>query len=412
MKQRVVRWTGFLSLYFISIVYSAAQTDTHVQKDHESVSSIGPLYVQAFDLTQSFDGKIQLVNQDLKSDLNGYELEWSIERIDAWNGAQLLFSDRISLENIEAEPYTEISLDLPANWKEGDVLNLSLFGKDGALNYSLSEPIRMPKEGNQNYFKQRLPLENQPILVRESTVDFQIAAGENLYIFSKQKGNLELVKIGRRFVNFSQTIEEGLFSSAIQKLTWKRLKDGSVQIKSTYQSNSKELAWTVLPNGELKVEIFSNEALADLGALEFAFPEEKVKYAQWIGEGANRENERNHFGIWKKDLKDLLAERDFDSDSRVSYPYIHALFLETDDGSIEVRSETPSVYLSLDKPAVMDNSTEQSDRIALASELKLYFSISKDFSPLNTSSASIIPVNLKVNKTELSSSMVMWFRFN
>lgn len=412
MKQGIGRLIGLLSLYFIPLIHTDAQTAMDTEKVIESTSLSNPVYIQTFDLTESFGGKIQVINLDQKLDLKGYLLDWTIERIDAWNGSQLLFSDRIELANSTVDKNTEISLDLPTNWKDGDVLNLTLLGNDGSIIHTLSEPIRKPKEGNQNYFKHRSPLESQSILVRESTVDFQITAGENLYIFGKQKGNLELVKVGRRFINFSQTIEEGLFSSSVQNLTWKKLKDGSVQIKSTYQTNPKILAWTILPNGELKLEISSQDAQADVRRIGFSFPEEKLKYAQWIGDGSKEESEKPNFGLWKRSLKDLLADSAFDSDLKGQNSFIHALFLETEEGTIEVRSETPSVYLSLDKQQVKERPVESAEQITSASDLKFYFNVTENLPANSSPSNAVIPVNLSDNKEQLSSEIVMWFRFN
>ena len=410
MKHRVGRLIGLLGLYIITLIHTYAQTDRNVQTVFEPVSLNTPVYIEPFELTESFDGIIQLVANNSKAAFHGYALNWSVEKIDAWNGTKKLFENRITIGESWQDQSNQVSLGLPTNWTDGDLLNLSLMDTNSAVVYSISEPIRTPKEGNQSYFKQRSELDNQTIRVRESTQDFQVAVGETLYIFGKEKGNLMLVKIGMRFINFSQNTEEGHFSSAIQKLTWKRMKDGEIQIRSTYQTNSNVLTWTVFPNAELKMEISSLESVADLQGIEFFFPEEKVEKTQWIGEASNESSEVGTFGLWIKNPKDLLEATSIDNQLKVALDF-HALLLDTDDGSIEVRSETPNIYLSLDRVEEKFKTLPNGPLLASDSAINFHFTIQEDYSRFNSLSGNLIPVDLKT-KEEIPPHMVLYLRFN
>ncbi|RAI93882.1 hypothetical protein [Algoriphagus yeomjeoni] len=410
MKHSGGRLIGLFGLYFITLIYTNAQTDQNVQPVFEPVSLSTPVYIQPFDLNESFDGIIQLITQDPQSDLNGYELKWSIEKIDAWNGTQTLFTNRKAVGKNDIGLRNEVALDLPANWTAGDLLNLSLLDTNAVVLYSISEPIRKPKEGNQSYFKQRSVLDNQRIRVRESTLDFQVVVGETLYIFGKEYGNLQLVKIGMRFINFSQNIEVGHFSSAVQKLTWKRLKDGAIQIKSTYQANSNVLTWTVFPNGELKMEISSLESIADLEGIEFSFPAEKVEKTQWIGEGSHELSEVGTFGLWRTNPEELLAESTIDSRLKVALG-IHALLLDTDEGSIEVRSETPNIFLRLDRVEEKFDTMENGSLLDSASAINFHFNIQNEYSQYYSLSETRAPIDVKTSE-ETPPHMVLLMRFN
>ena len=223
MKYRVGRLIGLLGLYFVPLYYSEAQTELIHQSFFEPGSSA---YLESIDLTQSFDGKIHLVTKNRKSGSNGYILHWSIGKIDSWNGTQVFASDQIAIAEPVCDKNSEIALNLPSNWKDGDLLNLSLQEEaDREIIYGISEPIHKPKEGNQSYFSQRPEKENHKIRMRESTSDFQVDVGEILYVFNKERGNLQLLKIGSKFINFSQNSEQGSLPSSLQNLMWKRLKD-------------------------------------------------------------------------------------------------------------------------------------------------------------------------------------------
>ncbi|MFC5623682.1 hypothetical protein [Algoriphagus winogradskyi] len=410
MKHGGGQLIGLLGLYFITILYSHAQAGQNVQPAFEPISLNTPVYIQPFELTESFDGLVQLVTHQPNFDLSGYTLKWSIEKIDSWNGKQSLFTNQIALGKYITERNNTVSLGLPANWTDGDLLNLSLMDTSSVVLYSLSEPIRKPKEGNQSYFKQRSVLDNQKIRVRESTLDFQVIVGETLYIFGKENGNLQLVKIGTRFINFSQNIEAGHFSAKVQKLTWKRLKDGAIQIRSAYQGNSNILTWTVFPNSELKMEISSPESIADLEGIEFSFPEEKVEKTQWIGEGRHELSEVGTFGLWIQNPQDLLAQSPIDSRLKVAAD-IHAFLLDTDEGSIEVRSETPNINLSLDRVEEKDMTMGNGSLLDSASAINFHFTIQNDYPQYYSISESVIPLNKK-DAEETPPHMVLLLRFN
>ncbi|TDQ19150.1 hypothetical protein DFQ04_0967 [Algoriphagus boseongensis] len=123
------------------------------------------------------------------------------------------------------------------------------------------------------------PLENNPT-VRESTVDLQVRVGEKLYVFGKAQGTLDKVKVGMHVLPFSQNQKiEGIHSD-FHQVTWKRLKDGSIQIQSTYKPWPALLTWLVLPDGRLKMEATSantNGRPLDQLGLGFDFPEEELK---------------------------------------------------------------------------------------------------------------------------------------
>ncbi|SFT48126.1 hypothetical protein SAMN04489724_0934 [Algoriphagus locisalis] len=411
MKHSVSRIIGLLSLYFIALVHTEAQSELNSQQAGGTTTFGSSVFIQPFDLTESFDGKILLLPPKENSLLNDVELDWSIEKIEAWDGARRLFSNRITLDSIVSAHSTVIDLALPVNWRDGDLLNLTLVDKDGLVLYSLSEPIRKPKDGNTSYFKQRLPLENQPIRVRESTTDFQVAAGETLYIFGKKKGNLELVKIGSRFINFSQNMDTKQFSSAVQKLTWKRLKDGAIQIKSTFEANSNALTWIVFPSGELKMEISSNGYMADLQGIEFSFPEEKVENTLWIGEGWKELYDNRAFGLWQKNPNDVLPES-FPDTKVISTQDFHAFLLNTQEGSIEVRSDSPNVFFSIERPEQSETSIVDANSPKSDPELNFHFCYQGNLSQYPYTSEGTMAVTMKSDKKEISPQMVLWFRFN
>lgn len=121
--------------------------------------------------------------------------------------------------------------------------------------------------------------DNSPT-VRESTIDIQVRVGEKLFVFGKAKGTLDNVKVGMHLLNFAQNPSISGVNANLNQVTWKKLKNGAIQIQSSYQPWPNFLTWMVLPDGKLKMEALAAESsqssLANLG-LGFDFPEAELK---------------------------------------------------------------------------------------------------------------------------------------
>lgn len=117
-------------------------------------------------------------------------------------------------------------------------------------------------------------------IVRESTIDIQVRVGEKLYVFGKAQGTLDNVKVGMHLLNFAQNPKIAGVNADFYQVSWKQLKNGAIQIQSSYQPWPTILTWLVLPDGKLKMEAVgpesSNRSLSNLG-LGFDFPEEELK---------------------------------------------------------------------------------------------------------------------------------------
>lgn len=113
------------------------------------------------------------------------------------------------------------------------------------------------------------------ISVRESTVDLQVRVGERLFVFGKASGNLEKVKVGMNVLEFAQSSQiEGL-NSSLKKVEWKKQKDGTILIRSSYEPWPSQLSWIIDELGQLKMEVSPN-TIKNTG-LGFDIPESDLR---------------------------------------------------------------------------------------------------------------------------------------
>ncbi|OYX10813.1 MAG: hypothetical protein B7Z16_18025 [Algoriphagus sp. 32-45-6] len=117
------------------------------------------------------------------------------------------------------------------------------------------------------------------ISVRESTVDLQVRVGDRLFVFGKASGNLEKVKVGMNVLEFAQSSQIEGVNSSLKKVEWKKQKDGTILIRSSYEPWPSQLSWIIDERGQLKMEVSPSKATNS--GLGFNIPEldlEKLEF--------------------------------------------------------------------------------------------------------------------------------------
>ena len=384
-----------------------------------------PIQIESFVLTPKFDGKIKVANKYLFSNLNQSKLEWKIEALDAWKAPKTLFEGAIELPDGKPGETREISLNLPTGWSQGDILILKTIGMYGEELYTQSKAIRTPDLGVKHYFRNEEITEKSTILVRETTTDLQVSVGNKIFFFGKKYANLELVRVDRNLISLVQNPEIEGIESTVSQVIWKRLKDGSIQIGSSFKPYPGTITWTIYEDGKLKMESsapnFRGNAIDILG-MGFSYPEEKVISAKWIGNGPYRVWQNRlkgaEFGLWEKKYNNTMTGHSFE---KLIYPEfkgfhsnLHALELATEEGIIEIRTETPGLYLGLFKPEYPELSTAGVKPTLTKSDLSFLFKIP----PIGTKfhlAEEMGPQGQKAygvsHGGDQGYSMILWFEF-
>ncbi|MDG1279638.1 MAG: glycoside hydrolase family 2 TIM barrel-domain containing protein [Algoriphagus sp.] len=384
-----------------------------------------PVQVEPFILSPNFDGNIRVTNKYLFSNLNQTKLNWSIEAFNGWKERSEIHSGTIDLPEGKPGETRIVNLNLPSSWTSGDVLKITAIGINGEELYTWAKPIHNPTKGNQNYFRNDPPLETQNIVVRETSTDLQIAVGEKIYFFGKKYGNLQLIRVDRDLISLVQREEVEGVESTVSEVSWKRNKDGSIQIQSEYKPYPAKITWTVLTDGRLKMESsapnFNGKNLDILG-LGFSYPEEKVISAQWIGNGPYRVWQNRlkgvEFGLWEKEYNNTMTGFSFENliypEFKGFHSNFHALNLKTEEGEIEIRSETLGLFLGLFNPEIPPLSTPGTRPVLPKGDLSFLYKIS----PIGTKfhlADEMGPQGQKSNGVAHSGdtgySMILWFDF-
>ena len=249
------------------------------------------------------------------------------------------------------------------------------------------------------------PQVENKITVRESTTELQISVGEAIFVFGKAKGTLDKVKVGMHVLPFTQVPAPENNPSNFSKVSWKKLKDGSIQIQSSYHPWPATLTWTVFANGQLKMEASAPSIdFSTLGwlGLGFNIPDKALNQVSWE---AGNSSSANPGGFWKNSNFMEMADPELEMSAEANgfFQLIQKAKLEFESVTVEIRSETPGVFLGLGQPENQDDNFPRFN-----SDLALLFNsqASKPNTPPQAPSEMTVPEPI-VSLNPL----VLWFHF-
>lgn len=386
---------------------------------HSIQSMWSPIQIYFLDQEPQFSGRVGIANQYLFSDLSECQIQIEVLEINGWEKQSIIGSTINSLPPLLPGQSTEVDLELPSQWQDGDVLKFRAFGIHGEELASWTRPLHEPKEGNHRYFDSN-EIEVYPIKVRESIADLQVEVEGKLFFFGKKSGNLELVKIGRKFFYLSQNpVLEGIDIEP-EKISWKKKKDGSIEVSSSYQDERGYLTWTVLPNGQLKLEVAISQLNwkgKELPGVGFNLPDSLIQKVDLISDGPSSvwsyRREVVEFGLWEKINQKIQEEGNLEENQfpefKGEYANFHAVKLTTQEGEIEIKTETSGIVFSLFKPLLPTLFTSGLQKDQLRSDLSFHYD---NFAFRTKNSLIMEPEATNVNESDLDlKPLILWFNF-
>lgn len=239
------------------------------------------------------------------------------------------------------------------------------------------------------------------ISVRESNLELQVSVGSKIFVFGKAKGTLDKVKVGMNVLYFTQVPNSEWGKTTFTNVSWKKLKDGSIQIQSSYIPWPQVLTWTVFADGLLKVEASEPPVdFLDAGwlGLGFNYPDHALSQISW-------NSTENDFGQWKNKNFTPLSNPEIEVQVENSefFQPILTVKLEFEEISIDVRTETSGIFLGLGQ-----SSKGEKFNPIINSDLVFLFKKSNSLSDIQPQAPSD---NLTTLKSISGVPFVLWFHF-
>lgn len=326
-----------------------------------------PVHFQDLFLSPSFDGKLPLENRYFYTNLNKLSFSWTLEKLPLPNmkGLSKQLRGTITAPDVAPGQKGELSLELPSDWQDYEVLYVNATDQHGRVLFTWSWPIKTPKDVMSG-FKPADAAGLDKVKWKESSKEITVNSGELTFVIGKQDGQLKKVENKKGEIPFNNGPHLSAGITDFKSLHTEQFGD-SLVIRSSFEEKSrmKEFSWVFYPSGWVKLEVYYKPEHYDVDfdymGVDFSYPEELVEGVEWLGEGPYR--------VWKNRLHGTsfnVHQKAYNNTVTGVSPMVYPEFkgyhanlywakINSKSQSFVVATETQDVFLRLFTPEYAQN---------------------------------------------------------
>ena len=333
---------------------------------------IGPLHVAG-----RFDGSLRLSNEYLFTDLAQCRMTYAVRTCPSpLRGAdtvgRIVAAGDIPLPSIAPSETRTVRMELPSNFREGDLLELEAFGPDGRSVCAWSYPIRTTGRYFEREAEACTAEHSQPEAVRtDDAVVLRDARTEA--VFDPATGMLRSIRADGRTIPLADGPAAVGMKMVCQpeRSTLRTSPEGAVYCVR-YRGGADSIVWRLRPDGLLEMralllnrasggggfdDAFTDTEVYNLG-LTFSYPESACTGMRWLGRGPYRvwknRIEGTRHGIWHKAYNDTVTGESYDALEYPEFKGYHAglywATLESTSAPWSVHALSDGIFLRLFTP--------------------------------------------------------------
>lgn len=337
-----------------------------------------PVQIMNTELADNFDGSFTVENRYDFTNLKDCHFVWTLKTIKD-NKESIVKSGEIKGFNLAPHATGTLKVNLPANWKDANVLYLTAYGPQGEDLWTWDWAWK----NTTDFYT--LSKGNSSVSAKEVGDNLVVTTGNTILTFDKKSGTLASVKKnnrnlsfgnGPRFVAFrrgdrsmdvyynhddnSARSKERIYEdiSGENKLTKfdYKVSGDSVEVVADYFGNMRQARWVIKKDGTIRLDYaYQYEGVVELMGIMFDYPEDQVVSKKWLGNGPYRVwQNRLHgptLGIWENQYNDPIPGESF------LYPEFKGYFsnwkwasLNTSEGVINLKNTDEDNYLGVYSP--------------------------------------------------------------
>lgn len=258
-----------------------------------------PVHLEPRDITPAFDGKLRLENRYFYTNLKQCRFSYKLAKLDnpGQKNTTAPKTGAIAAPDVAPGQYGYLQMQLPAGWKNFDVLYISAYDPSGHELFTWSHPV-----SNHTKITQRIVKLNggsRPVITETDSL-YQVSANGISLQFNRNNGLLTQVKNTKGNIPFNNgpVLAEGWEKSGFQKLS-NHYDDENLVIEGSFEKKANEalLKWTIYPSGWVQMEVryWPIGEEGNMLGVSFSYPEKDVKGVTYMGDGPYR--------VWKNRLK-------------------------------------------------------------------------------------------------------------
>ncbi len=311
-----------------------------------------PIFFERKEMTTDFDGKLNIENRYHFTNANSCTYSWKLKRFTL--ASQESLTGKATAPNIEPHAKGVLQLSLPANWKQFDVLYVTVHDKDKQELFTWSYPIAGPKQKAAELVNATKKVNT--VAINEQGNSYEVKVNDVILLFNKADGLLKEVYNAKGLLPLSNgpVIQEGANNFA--GLSYEFDADKNLVIRSTYnkQKSFNTLQWNIHTNGwvQLTVNYFPDSLHTKMLGINFDLPENTMHSVTYMGKGPYR--------VWKNRLKggsfDVWKKKYNNTDTGENWVYpefkgyhanFYGGFINTEGQSFAVATEMEDLFLRL-----------------------------------------------------------------
>lgn len=397
-----------------------------------------PIQIEPFFVTPSFNGVFIVRNDYLFSNLESCRMAFRVlnapSPLSKDRRQQVIASGEVALPAIDPREAGKAIMEVPANFFEGDILEITAWDRHNEEICTWSWPIRYAAAYTQQQLDQTSQ-EGKATVVKEGDV-VRLSAGNVSVTFHAGDGMITEVRNSSGILSFNNgPIPVGM--KARIKEVKHRQEGANAVFTAYYQGAVDSIRWEMTPAGLLQMKAVTlNNARAGVGFDEaifednipnfgftFSYPEEKMQSMEWFGRGPyrvwrNRIRGAN-YGLWQKDYNNTITGADF---GNMVYPEFKGYHgntywstLISTESPFTVYSESDGLFMRIFTPAEpTDNKTNwRANPEFPEGDISFLYEIPaiRSFKPVSQQGPNSQPSNIRIKLGDEGVHMNLWFDF-
>lgn len=330
-----------------------------------------PIQFKNLFITPSFKGDFMISNHYLFTNLKECRMKYRLYSITSplKKGVQTLISEgTIPLPDITPGETGKVQMKLPADFFQGDVLELEAYDKYGHSICNWTWPIKYADEYFATQYNKQIHTPSANIEKQDENITLSangISATFNnnngMLIEIKKKDQIVPLNNGPLPVGMKADFKEGYgymdgntacyiakYKGGIDSIVWRMSGNGLLGMDAVLLND---------PKGHGFEGAFFDKNIYNLG-LTFSFPEKEVKGMKWMGRGPYRvwknRIKGTNYGIWEKEYNNTVTGESFDHLIYPEFKGYHAnvywATLESDRVPFTVYSESDGLFFRVFTP--------------------------------------------------------------
>ena len=339
-----------------------------------------PIQLKPLLITGHFDGSFFVTNEYTYTNLNQCRMTYKVRVCDtplmhSEEPNRIVAQGEVKLPSIEPGATGKARFALPANFEEGDVLELEAFDKEGRSLNTWTFPIRLAKQ----YYEHKLAATPTTLQMRPQAT-------------ATQKGNEIVLKSQRMEVTFDATtgmltrvlsddkeipfnngpIAVGMKMRYEPQTSYVRQEGGNAVYCAKYKGAVDSIVWKLTEDGLLHMDAillnrasggggfddaFMDTEVYNLG-LTFSYPETACKGMRWMGRGPYRVWKNRlagtNYNLWQKDYNNTITGESFENLIYPEFKGYHGNMywatIESDTAPFTVYSRNDGIYYRIFTP--------------------------------------------------------------